>query len=665
MTKNTPLILALLLGGAIVSGCGGGGGGPDTGGPVTPPPPPPVQPGLGVNDCAAKPQSLACTAGALVLSGPFAMFRYATRPLAMNGTAGGDSAAGPGVGTITQNAGSPGVAGDETYDWKLTLGSRNETFPTGPQHTGATLPLGIPAQRYYCVTGAQPCPPHDLYLLYPATTESGSLDYSLSFVSHTHAEPNTDYIFGVYGRETGAFSPAMQTGSAVYAGQTFGEVNYARDGVYTVKGRLWLNANFATGAITGAATDFQGHLGHIDSTSPLTTLPGKPDFDFAASLTSTTGHFTGVAASRAGGLGWTGTVIGSFFGLANTTPDEVGLSYILSGDDGSMIGAGVAGASPSAAAPPSAPGPNPITPPALTTPGCVQSACLERTATFFGPSAQLNRSNGNSGSNPDYPVPSYIRAADIHNVQSGVNVKIDPGVNTAVPTDTYTITYVIDGGRENFSRIFRVPAATAADGFGGQVKTASADDIFLTGTLSVYDVSSTLSRALDFVQIAAERHREVAQQEERSFIVFGRQTAPADMPTTGSAQFAGATRGAYVNGDRLYATASDISLNANFATGAVSGRASNFQFQEWFTGAPTTTPESLDFRYSGSIASATSTFSGTATSETGGLGLTGRVEGAFFGATGQAPDEAGLTYQLGTPESGIFMTGGAALGRQP
>lgn len=179
-----------------------------------------------------------------------------------------------------------------------------------------------------------------------------------------------------------------------------------------------------------------------------------------------------------------------------------------------------------------------------------------------------------------------------------------------------------------------------------------------------------MSGALDFVQIAAYDRETSASGAEDAFIIFGRQTASADMPTTGGAQYAGSTRGIYVTGDTgtLYTTASDINLSANFASGAVSGQATNFKLMNG-AGALVTRPEKLDFLYSGSIASGASTFSGTALSAfpsgSGGLGLTGGVQGAFFGATGQSPDEAGLAYQLGTPANGAFMSGGAALGRQP
>ena len=663
MTKKSPLILALIVGGAIISGCGGGGGGggPSTSGPVSPPvvPPAPVQPGLGANDCASKPQSLACTTGALVLSGPFAL-----ATLALNGTTNGAGAgAASSLATITQNAGSPGTSGDETYDWNFNLAGLSEAFPTGPQREGATLQLGISAQRYACNLGVQACPPYSLYLLYPSTSESGSLDYSLSFVSNNGSGRSTNYIYGVYGRETGAFSSAMLSGSAVYAGQTFGEILYPSQSVYTVKGRLWMSANFATGAITGAVTDFQGHYGHLENNTTLTTLPGKPDFDFAASLTSSTGRFSGNAASRSGGMGMTGSVFGSFFGLANTTPDEVGLSYLLqSGSGAYMVGAGVAGASPSAPAPPVAPGPNPPTTPTPTTPGCIQAACLATATTFSGPSTQVAVLNAHPG------VASPIGSANIDNVLSGVSVTVDPGATSAASDDIYTVRYAAHG--VNYTQAFTGAGASGPDGFGGQAKLVQGSQNGLDASFLVYDVSTVLSGALDFVQIAAYDRETSANGAEDAFIIFGRQTAPANMPTTGSAQYVGSTRGIYVTGDTgtLYTTASDITLSANFGTGAVSGQATSFKLMN-SAGALVTRPEKLDFLYSGSIASGTSMFSGGALSafpgSAGGLGLTGGVQGAFFGAAGQSPEEAGLVYQLGTPANGAFMSGGAALGRQP
>ncbi|MEM9964342.1 MAG: hypothetical protein AAGC58_03230, partial [Asticcacaulis sp.] len=178
-----------------------------------------------------------------------------------------------------------------------------------------------------------------------------------------------------------------------------------------------------------------------------------------------------------------------------------------------------------------------------------------------------------------------------------------------------------------------------------------------------------LSGSLDFVQLASFERETSANTAEMAFIVYGRQTLAADMPTTGSAQFAGNGRGIYIpRGGGLLLTHNDIDMDANFATGKVSGAATNFRLVDAGTGNLVTRSEKLDFLYSGTINSGTSTFSGTAISalpsSAGGLNITGQVEGAFFGPAGQAPDEAGLTYKLGTPITDAFMTGGAVLGKQ-
>jgi hypothetical protein len=612
-------------------------------------------PGIGANDCASKPQSLACTAGALILMGPFASqdLIFTFHP--------GDTGEPSAGATITQNVGSPGVPGDETYVWKFDPYGRNggRDIPTGPA-TSAQTRLGVPMQRYSCDLGRAVCIfPFELDLLYPETSESGTLDYTLSFIA--------EGIYGVYGRETGAFTPAMRTGGAVYAGQTFGSILYPGDGYYATKSRLWMNANFATGAITGAATDFEGVKDPAGGVSPPPLLPGKLDFDFVASLNAGTGRFNGNAASRAGGVGMTGTVFGSFFGVAGETPDEVGLSYALSNAAGGyMAGAGVGGMSPSAPAPPADPGPVAPTPVTPATPGCIQAICLTAATTFSGPSSQVVGTNANPRA-LDPVLTGPVTTANIDNAIVGVSVTVDPGASNTTIDDVYTVKYTAHGVA--YTEAF-TGGTIALDGFGGQaLRIEGAGGVPLKGIVRIYDVSTALSGALDFVQITAYDRETNTTGAEKAFIVAGRQTAPADMPTTGSARYAGSTRGVYATGGgAVYNTGSDITLDADFAGGGVSGQASNFKLTDG-AGVTVTRPETLDFAFSGSIASGTSTFSGAALSAppvgSTGLGLTGSVQGAFFGAPGQAPDEAGLTYQLGTPGGGAVMTGGAALGRQP
>jgi hypothetical protein len=289
--------------------------------------------------------------------------------------------------------------------------------------------------------------------------------------------------------------------------------------------------------------------------------------------------------------------------------------------------------------------------PASTHPtGCVTAVCLTVSGGFAGPSAQIN-------------VTSAGATTGIDNSSSSVNVVVNPGATGATTDDSYTVKYNLHG--TTYTQTFSNPAAKT-DAL-GSLSGTQASQSGLIANFALFNVASALSGSLDYVQIAAYDRQTVAGAED-AFIVYGRQTNPADMPTTGSATYKGGTRGLYItSAGETFQTSSDISMSANFASGAISGSTANFRVIN-SGGTMVSRNEDLNLSFNASITAGSPVFSGSASSTlstaAGGLGLTGNVEGSFFGAAGQAPDEAGLVYKLGTPITGNFLIGGAALGKQ-
>lgn len=292
---------------------------------------------------------------------------------------------------------------------------------------------------------------------------------------------------------------------------------------------------------------------------------------------------------------------------------------------------------------PTQPTPVPM-PPATVAGDCTgspgQIACLTTTTALTGPSASLT-------------IVGTSTSSTLQNTTPGVSVTITPFSTPSTTDDAYVVSFVAGG--VNYSQAFGITRA-ASDPLGAYrtVNTATAN-------FFVFDLNTALGGSLDYVQLAAYDRAVGGNGAELGFIAFGRQTAAADMPTTGTARFTGASRGVYISsGQDFFTTRSDVTMDANFGTGSVTGSASNFRFMTQ-NGVLATRSERPDFTFSASIAAGTPRFSGSATSA--GLGISGGVEGAFFGGAGRTPEEAGFTYRLGTPGSGAFLYGGAVLGR--
>ncbi len=188
----------------------------------------------------------------------------------------------------------------------------------------------------------------------------------------------------------------------------------------------------------------------------------------------------------------------------------------------------------------------------------------------------------------------------------------------------------------------RVAGEYRHDGFGNLLPVAS-------GSMTLFDITNVLQGGLDYVQLGKVAPNPI--NGAYTFFAVGRYPATPSMPTTGSARYDGGTRGIYVDGaNTAFSTASDVTMTANFGTGAVNGSTSNFKMVN-AAGAAVTAPAGLAFTFNGNIAGAS--FAGTASN----AGMTGNVSGAFYGEPNGAPVEAGLSYNLGSATGGGSMMG--------
>jgi len=156
--------------------------------------------------------------------------------------------------------------------------------------------------------------------------------------------------------------------------------------------------------------------------------------------------------------------------------------------------------------------------------------------------------------------------------------------------------------------------------------------------LTLFDITNVLQGGLDYIQLGKVSPNPV--NGAHTFFALARTASVPAMPSTGSARFAGGTRGVYTNGANVaFSTASDVSLTANFAAGTVAGATSNFKMID-ANGVAATAPTDLNFNFSGNIAGAK--FSAGATNTV----MFGDVQGAFYGEPGGAPVEAAFSYSL-------------------
>ena len=152
--------------------------------------------------------------------------------------------------------------------------------------------------------------------------------------------------------------------------------------------------------------------------------------------------------------------------------------------------------------------------------------------------------------------------------------------------------------------------------------------------------------------------------------VVGVATRAADLPTTGTASYAGPFLGRYNDdGDQWLVSASARSL-ANFGTGVVSFETTGTQVSDArgsFSNPFLDLTGSMTFQSSGGARR--NSLRGTVSTKPGGLGLTGDVRGVFFGPsspTSAPPELGGSVAARGAPEppgEGRTLTGGFTMRR--
>lgn len=286
--------------------------------------------------------------------------------------------------------------------------------------------------------------------------------------------------------------------------------------------------------------------------------------------------------------------------------------------------------------------PPPVTPPVVTTPyasSCATTpgalSCQSGTIQVDGPQVWI-AANGTLTTTA-YEALLFNRAG-----------------TTQTSDDSYT--FLSYAGATVVSKAYNNPQ-TGNDGLGPVRTAANVTRDAISGAtlpgdgsvLTFFDITNVLQGGLDYVQLGQVSPPSAGGS--LGFFAVARTPSSTAMPTTGSARFDGGTRGAYISGSGTrYATASDVTLTANFGTGAVTGSTSNFRMVD-AGGATATQPHSLNFNFTANIAG--STFTGTASSPS----MTGAVDGAFYGEPSAAPVEAGLSYRLTETAGGGMLIG--------
>ncbi|KRA66321.1 hypothetical protein ASD79_03310 [Caulobacter sp. Root655] len=607
---------------------------------MTPTPPAPVPAnGLPASDCAAKPSGLACGSRTnAALNGAY--YKRQARPGFPGGVLTETSLGLVAPLMLAFSSGAAATAGDETIDIGSALTSATKTHFDGPLVGGSDALGGFGLRD---LGGGQ-----SLKVFNLNQGSANTLDYVLLFRFDGVYEPTNastgvkesykELVYGAYGDFSAPLTPGVYYGVASYAGQTRGVVNTGGAELQT-RSALNIAFNLETGTLSGRTSDYQ-----VLAANGVVGAPASPlDFVFRAEMPGWRGataraYFQTRAEGAPGGdQSLRGQVAGGFFGPAGGQPEEIGLTYSLENSTISTYGVGGANLVGALSSTPLG-GPD-----CAATPG--QIACATTAATLSGPSASTLATTGGT----------VTRRLDA--TAADISVVYDPqGAGAA--DDQYTVRY----GPSGYQRTFQNFSKTD-DGLGGYRRSVQ----FAGGlgeALYLIDIDNVFAASLDYVQMVSFERDVSGGGVQLAFLTVGAQTSAAAMPKTGTGRFEGATRGSLsMGGGQFYTTASDIEMTANFATGAINGATFNFRTRN-LSGALNTLGNNPNFTFSGSIASGASTFSGTATAPNliNGPAVSGTVQGAFFGP---GAEEAGLVYDLANPTGGIFMQGGAVLGRKP
>lgn len=218
------------------------------------------------------------------------------------------------------------------------------------------------------------------------------------------------------------------------------------------------------------------------------------------------------------------------------------------------------------------------------------------------------------------------------------------GAGVVTFSETYTH---FQAGRDGLGRIRTGRHVNTITDIHGQVIPGSNGN-----TITLFDVENVLNQGLDYVQLGRVESGET--RGTHTYFAVGRTTHPTLMPATGSARYSGATRGTYqTRGGAIYQTAAELNMNADFASGQISGSTASTKMID-ADGAVVAAPSNLNFNFTASINGVD--FTGAASSSS----MSGTVSGRFHCAPGGAPTEVGLAYSLDEAGGGRHVGAGGA-----
>ena len=466
----------------------------------------------------------------------------------------------------------------------------------------------------------------------------------------TTAEHTLDYGEFIFGYQT-PIAGMPVSGTATYSGtnNVSGEVMSPSTSVgayYTaVGGDGSLTANFTTGAVTGTFTNMVsaapgGGTNAWNDMSLTGTLSGA-DFTGATAATNAPATRNSLLATA------TGTFAGGFYGpVAN----EVALVWTLS--DGTQSALGVFGADQNS-------------PPATI--GAFEAASPGTPA----PSTPATGYQQALGASPSFTGTGPTVGTVFALTQSSIAATFTPGdaystVTADTATDTAGATVTAQTTNANTSYELKIPH------LGVDVvlqANANNETKLANGTYAYLSTITTSGGAnyLDYAVLGAWNLNDTADNNftNTGFFIFGYQTPPAGMPTSGTATYSG-TGNVYgevvapnASGGATAATLTgDGSLTANFGTGGITGTLSNMNAN--YNGANSSWNT---VTITGAINAGASTFNGAtstsaASSTTYGLGAgaSGTVRGGFYGPTAQ---EVAAVWTLSDGTKSAFGVFGA------
>lgn len=300
----------------MATACAGGGGGGGGGGIVTPPPPPPPPPYA--SNCTTTPGALSCQTGAMAGFGSWfstnASGAYATTPFAK----------------ATIDVGSRTDVQDDLYVLSIWVSATDSyidhnysSFQASQDGLGRIRTGASVASSTAAADGST------LTLFDITNVLNGGLDYvQLGMVPTSGQNAVTNY-FALGPRLLGSSMP--QTGTAEFKGGTRGSYTSAAGARYQTAGDVSLTANFGVDSVEGSASNFK----FLNASGAVVTAPADLDFDFVGRISVST------ISAVATGQNMSGAIRGAFYGEPSGPPVEAGVTYFLTGPDGSsMIGAG-------------------------------------------------------------------------------------------------------------------------------------------------------------------------------------------------------------------------------------------------------------------------------------------------------------------------------------